>query len=74
MSAVGPPQGANCARSGGVGVVQRPRDETIAREKPMLLTGNHAVAWAARLARPRCPALSDHAANSDSREDHRIPG
>jgi len=29
------------------------RDGTMAREKPMLLTGNHAVAWAARLARPK---------------------
>ncbi len=29
------------------------RDGTVARETPMLLTGNHAVAWAARLARPR---------------------
>ena len=29
------------------------RDGTPAREKPMLLTGNHAVAWAARLARPK---------------------
>jgi len=29
------------------------RDATAAREKPMLLTGNHAVAWAARLARPK---------------------
>ncbi|HEX8011984.1 MAG TPA: pyruvate ferredoxin oxidoreductase [Casimicrobiaceae bacterium] len=29
------------------------RDGTTARETPMLLTGNHAVAWAARLARPK---------------------
>jgi pyruvate/2-oxoacid:ferredoxin oxidoreductase alpha subunit len=29
------------------------RDENAARETPMLLTGNHAVAWAARLARPK---------------------
>jgi pyruvate/2-oxoacid:ferredoxin oxidoreductase alpha subunit len=29
------------------------RDATTARVGPMLLTGNHAVAWAARLARPR---------------------
>jgi len=29
------------------------RDETMVRERPMLLTGNHAVAWAARLARPK---------------------
>ncbi len=29
------------------------RDETQMRQKPMLLTGNHAVAWAARLARPK---------------------
>src|SRR5512146_2725167 len=29
------------------------RDTTSARETPMLLTGNHAVAWAARLARPK---------------------
>jgi pyruvate/2-oxoacid:ferredoxin oxidoreductase alpha subunit len=33
------------------------RDETPAREKPMLLTGNHAVAWAARLARPKVVPL-----------------
>jgi pyruvate/2-oxoacid:ferredoxin oxidoreductase alpha subunit len=29
----------------------------IARETPMLLTGNHAVAWAARLARPKVVPL-----------------
>lgn len=29
------------------------RHATTAREMPMLLTGNHAVAWAARLARPK---------------------
>ena len=29
------------------------RDGMTAREQPMLLTGNHAVAWAARLARPK---------------------
>jgi pyruvate/2-oxoacid:ferredoxin oxidoreductase alpha subunit len=29
------------------------RDESTVREQTMLLTGNHAVAWAARLARPR---------------------
>jgi len=29
------------------------RDPAMARERPMLLTGNHAVAWAARLARPK---------------------
>jgi pyruvate/2-oxoacid:ferredoxin oxidoreductase alpha subunit len=28
-------------------------DGRMAREKPVLLTGNHAVAWAARLARPK---------------------
>jgi pyruvate/2-oxoacid:ferredoxin oxidoreductase alpha subunit len=33
------------------------RDQTIAREEPMLLTGNHAVAWAARLARPKVVPL-----------------
>ena len=33
------------------------RDETVARAKPMLLTGNHAVAWAARLARPKVVPL-----------------
>ena len=35
------------------------RDEmvAIAREKPMLLTGNHAVAWAARLAKPKVVPL-----------------
>ncbi len=33
------------------------RDQTPAREKPMLLTGNHAVAWAARLARPKVVPL-----------------
>jgi pyruvate/2-oxoacid:ferredoxin oxidoreductase alpha subunit len=30
-----------------------PRDAVVGRETPMLLTGNHAVAWAARLARPK---------------------
>jgi pyruvate/2-oxoacid:ferredoxin oxidoreductase alpha subunit len=29
------------------------RDSATLRETPMLLTGNHAVAWAARLARPK---------------------
>jgi len=29
------------------------RDAMPVREKPMLLTGNHAVAWAARLSRPK---------------------
>ncbi len=29
------------------------RDDAYARERTMLLTGNHAVAWAARLARPK---------------------
>ena len=29
------------------------RDDAYARERTMLLTGNHAVAWAARLARPQ---------------------
>ena len=29
------------------------RDPTLTRETAMLLTGNHAVAWAARLARPK---------------------
>jgi len=29
------------------------RDESTVREQTMLLTGNHAVAWAARLARPK---------------------
>ena len=29
------------------------RDETFVPEQTMLLTGNHAVAWAARLARPK---------------------
>jgi pyruvate/2-oxoacid:ferredoxin oxidoreductase alpha subunit len=29
------------------------RDATIEREQLVLLTGNHAVAWAARLARPK---------------------
>ena len=33
------------------------RDGTHPRGKPMLLTGNHAVAWAARLARPKVVPL-----------------
>jgi pyruvate/2-oxoacid:ferredoxin oxidoreductase alpha subunit len=33
------------------------RTTAIARETPMLLTGNHAVAWAARLARPKVVPL-----------------
>ena len=33
------------------------RDPTTTREMPMLLTGNHAVAWAARLARPKVVPL-----------------
>lgn len=33
------------------------RDAAIVREKPTLLTGNHAVAWAARLARPKVVPL-----------------
>ncbi len=33
------------------------RDDTATREKRMLLTGNHAVAWAARLARPKVVPL-----------------
>jgi pyruvate/2-oxoacid:ferredoxin oxidoreductase alpha subunit len=31
--------------------------ESVAGERPVLLTGNHAVAWAARLARPRVAPL-----------------
>ena len=33
------------------------RDQKVAFEPPMLLTGNHAVAWAARLARPQVVPL-----------------
>ena len=64
MSAAGPRRG--CAPSGGsaaaaaasVGVHQlNARDGTHPRGKPMLLTGNHAVAWAARLARPKVVPL-----------------
>ena len=29
------------------------RDDTLLAQQPVLLTGNHAVAWAARLARPK---------------------
>jgi pyruvate/2-oxoacid:ferredoxin oxidoreductase alpha subunit len=37
----------------GRGGAVNARDATPAREQAMLLTGNHAVAWAARLARPK---------------------
>jgi pyruvate/2-oxoacid:ferredoxin oxidoreductase alpha subunit len=39
------------------GSTMNARDEAIACDKPILLTGNHAVAWAVRLARPKVVPL-----------------
>ena len=32
-------------------------DKLLAQDRPVLMTGNHAVAWAAKLARPKVVPL-----------------
>jgi hypothetical protein len=49
--------------------------EVLPAPSPVLLTGNHALAWAARLARPKVvPGLPDHAADAGAGAADRVPG